>query len=107
LRKLSSDELAVRRTGSPITAGPPNTDEWLSSKAGRLLAQKAQERLVRWLADMDDPESESFFYGGGSYSATSLLKEIEAGSAVGIEHIDMLLDLLDYRLENASDDKEQ
>lgn len=62
--------------------------------AGSRVLREARGLLLDWLSKRKDANAETIFYGGKSYSANSLMKEIEIGSAAGNAHIEMFLKVM-------------
>jgi CheY-like chemotaxis protein len=108
-KRLSQEALVAWRAKRQSQGGPSESpsppdhagDEWMfNPEVARQLIHKAQETLITWLKSMEeDPNQESFPYGGKVYSANMLIEEIQNGTKVGREYIDMLFDLMVHNVE--------
>jgi CheY-like chemotaxis protein len=89
LEVIAQEALAIakEKTMRSLEPGSRGNDPPSGSRA----LYEARDLLLDWLSKRKDANAETLFYGGKSYSANSLMKEIEAGTSVGNAHIEMFL----------------
>jgi DNA-binding response OmpR family regulator len=72
--------------------------EWALHPAESKLIEKATVILTGWLRAMKKPDEQSLIYDGRAYSPKQVIEEIERGTEVGVEHVDMMLDLFEHSM---------
>jgi DNA-binding NtrC family response regulator len=87
LESIAQEALAIAKERTMRQFSPETRIDDGSSRALR----EARELLLDWLSKRKDANAETLFYGGKSYSANTLMKEIQAGTSVGNAHIEMFL----------------
>jgi DNA-binding response OmpR family regulator len=81
---------AVIEGGEVIAAKPTPPQAFIGSE---YLLREINQTLVDWLKSREDPNRRSILYGTRVFSTNDLAMEIEQGTDVGMEHLEMMVDL--------------
>jgi CheY-like chemotaxis protein len=83
------------------TAAAPALTPVPKAKAviSELATDSLKRTVINWLSTRGDLDEPVFAYGDRVYSANDLIGEVEADTAVGFEHVQMLLKEFEYSLE--------
>jgi CheY-like chemotaxis protein len=102
LESLVSEKLGeevsrvTARLNDMITAEADENSAVMYPEAAATFLMKAQEILIERLKAKKDSNKKGMFYGGKAYSPNMLIQEIERGTEVGREYLDMFLDLIKH-----------
>lgn len=64
-----------------------------------LAVDSLKQTLIKWLKTRGELDEPVLAYGKNIYSANDMIKQVEAETEVGLEHVRMMLDEFEYSLE--------
>ena len=84
---------AIREAEKSVLAGERIMLTAPPFSAPAYLLDEVQRTLIDWLKTRENPDRRTILYGNRSYSTSELAAEIERGTEVGREHLEMMVDL--------------